>query len=63
MKVAPVSAPEETGQLPQTQSSTKGTDTVVEVGPYGGTREWRVGAVGVNPSSGEVEREWGMGRV
>lgn len=37
-------------------------ETVVEIGPDGGTREWRVGAVEINPS-GEVEREWGMGRV
>lgn len=38
------------------------TETVVEIGPDGEKREWRVGATDVNPS-GEVEREWGMGRV
>lgn len=37
-------------------------ETVVEIGPDGETREWRVGAVEMNPS-GEMEREWGMGRV
>lgn len=37
-------------------------ETVVEIGPDGETREWRVGAVEINPS-GEMEREWGMGRV
>ncbi|CAM9422786.1 unnamed protein product [Ectocarpus sp. 4 AP-2014] len=37
-------------------------ETVVEIGPDGETREWRVGAVEMNPR-GEMEREWGMGRV
>lgn len=37
-------------------------ETVVEIGPDGERREWRVGAMETNPS-GEMEREWGMGRV
>ena len=37
-------------------------ETVVEIGPDGGTREWRVGAMEIT-SSGDVEREWGLGRV
>lgn len=36
--------------------------SVVEIGPDGETREWRVGAVEMGPT-GEMEREWGMGRV
>lgn len=39
-----------------------GAETVFEIGPDGGTREWRVGALEINPS-GQVEREWGLGRV
>jgi len=44
------------------QAGEAAAETVVEIGPDGERREWRVGAVEINPS-GEVEREWGMGRV
>lgn len=37
-------------------------ETVVEIGPDGNTREWRVGAMEVEAGGG-VEREWGLGRV
>lgn len=45
------------------RATTKDEETVVEIGPDGGAREWRVGSVEINPISGEVESEWGMGRV
>ncbi|CAN0326268.1 unnamed protein product [Pylaiella littoralis] len=44
------------------QKEPSASETVVEIGPDGETREWRVGAVEMNPS-GEMEREWGLGRV
>lgn len=62
--IAPLpTVPPEDSTHTESEATAAEQDTVVEIGPDGEKREWRVGAVEINPTSGEVEREWGMGRV
>lgn len=61
-EVALPSAPRSPESTPRDVGTPRDAETIVEIGPDGGTREWRVGTMEI-VASGELEREWGLGRV